>query len=135
MEVVAAILVNSNNEILLARRNKNKSWGNYWELPGGKIEQGESPIDALKRELHEELSLYIEEATLFCSSVLNHDNTLISINYYIVELPESTIELTDHSEITFVKSIHEIPEKIIPSDQQVLIDFINQKQEAKINKL
>lgn len=55
--VVAAALVNEDNEVLLAQRPEGKRLAGKWEFPGGKVEDGESPEDALKRELHEELGI------------------------------------------------------------------------------
>lgn len=53
--VVAVALVNSEGEVLLAQRPVGKNMAGLWELPGGKVEEGESPEEALARELREEL--------------------------------------------------------------------------------
>lgn len=60
-EVVAAVIID-NNEILCMQRNKSKyEYTSYkYEFPGGKIENGETHIQALKRELQEEMSLNVE---------------------------------------------------------------------------
>ena len=58
---VSAIIVNSKKEILLVRQMKNGR--SYWLLPGGGIETGERAVDALKRELKEELSLVVKKNT------------------------------------------------------------------------
>ena len=60
MLVVAVALINHNNEILLAQRPVGKSLAGLWEFPGGKIDEGERPEEALKRELKEELDIEIE---------------------------------------------------------------------------
>ena len=54
------IIQNSQQKILIARRPLEKSFGGLWEFPGGKIEEGESPEEALQRELREELNLEVE---------------------------------------------------------------------------
>ena len=54
-EVAAGILLDSGGRYLLGQRPEGKPYAGYWEVPGGKIEQGESVFEALKRELHEEL--------------------------------------------------------------------------------
>ena len=51
--VVAAALYDAKGRILLAQRPEGKSMAGLWEFPGGKIEQGETPEQALVRELHE----------------------------------------------------------------------------------
>ncbi len=58
--VVAAALINDNNEVLLAQRPAGKRLAGKWEFPGGKVEAEESPEAALVRELHEELGIEIE---------------------------------------------------------------------------
>ncbi len=55
--VAVAILKNENGEYLLATRPQDKPWAGWWEFPGGKIELGESPQEALVRELYEEIGI------------------------------------------------------------------------------
>ena len=57
IEVVAAVIFNARGEFLLAQRPADKVYAGYWEFPGGKVEAGEPAASALKRELHEELSI------------------------------------------------------------------------------
>ena len=63
VEVAAAVILRADGRFLLAQRPPGKPYAGYWEFPGGKIENGESAQDALRRELHEELG--IEAVTLF----------------------------------------------------------------------
>jgi 8-oxo-dGTP diphosphatase len=51
IEVVVGIIHNSNNEVFIAKRQKNQFMSDYWELPGGKVEPGEDHVNAIKREL------------------------------------------------------------------------------------
>lgn len=55
--VVAAVFQNPKHEILLIQRPKNKPMPGLWEFPGGKLEPGEKPEEALVRELREEIAL------------------------------------------------------------------------------
>lgn len=57
--VVAAAIVNSEGEVLLAQRPEGKRLSGRWEFPGGKVEPGESPEEALARELGEELGIRV----------------------------------------------------------------------------
>lgn len=61
LHVVAAVIRNAEQEILLALRPTDKHQGGLWEFPGGKCEPDESPQQALARELHEELGIVIAE--------------------------------------------------------------------------
>ncbi len=60
VHVVAAVIRNAQQQILLALRPTDKHMGGLWEFPGGKCEMGESPQQALTRELYEELGIVIE---------------------------------------------------------------------------
>lgn len=62
IHVVAAVIVDAAGQILIARRPENKHQGGLWEFPGGKVEVGEAPLDALQRELHEELGIDVTQA-------------------------------------------------------------------------
>lgn len=57
VHVVAAVIYNDRNQILLAQRPLHKHQGGKWEFPGGKVEPSESATTALKRELFEEQRL------------------------------------------------------------------------------
>lgn len=56
IRVVAAV-IERNGKVFAARRNADRSAGSLWEFPGGKVEHGETPEEALRRELREELSV------------------------------------------------------------------------------
>ncbi|HQT21337.1 MAG TPA: NUDIX domain-containing protein, partial [Polynucleobacter sp.] len=70
-EVAAGILLDATGRYLLGQRPEGKPYAGYWEVPGGKIEAGESVFDALKRELQEELGIDIQESEELL--VLEHD--------------------------------------------------------------
>jgi 8-oxo-dGTP diphosphatase len=61
-EVAAGILLDAEGRYLLGQRPEGKPYAGYWEVPGGKIENGESVFAALKRELQEELGIDIESS-------------------------------------------------------------------------
>lgn len=70
-EVAAGILLDSEGRYLLGQRPEGKPYSGYWEVPGGKLELGESVFDALRRELKEELGILIESSEEL--TVLEHD--------------------------------------------------------------
>lgn len=62
LHVVAAVISRVDGDILIARRPPHKHQGDLWEFPGGKVEPGEAPRDALARELWEELHITVRAA-------------------------------------------------------------------------
>jgi 8-oxo-dGTP diphosphatase len=62
IDVAVGIMIRPDGKALMAERPQDKPSGGYWEFPGGKFEPGESPVEALVRELHEELGVEVETA-------------------------------------------------------------------------
>ncbi len=63
IRVAVAVIINQNEEILIAKRSKDQHQGNKWEFPGGKVESNETSQEALRREISEELGVEIQTAT------------------------------------------------------------------------
>jgi len=63
--VAAAALIDGASRVLLQRRPPGRQHGGLWEFPGGKIEQGEGPIEAVIREIGEELGVLLKAEDLF----------------------------------------------------------------------
>lgn len=70
--VVAAALVDADGRILLAQRPQGKQLAGLWEFPGGKVDSGERPENALIRELREELGIEVKEPCLAPLTFASH---------------------------------------------------------------
>jgi 8-oxo-dGTP diphosphatase len=70
--VVAVALIDADNRVLIAQRPEGKQLAGLWEFPGGKIEPGERPEQALIRELREELGIVVKEACLAPLTFASH---------------------------------------------------------------
>lgn len=70
--VAACALVNEAREVLVAKRPPGRPLAGLWEFPGGKVEQGEEPEEALIRELREELGIEIAKADLAPLTFASH---------------------------------------------------------------
>ncbi|MGM0214090.1 (deoxy)nucleoside triphosphate pyrophosphohydrolase [Enterococcus sp. AZ109] len=102
IEVVGAIIVD-NGKILCAQRGPEKSLANFWEFPGGKIESNETPIDALKRELTEELLITVTvEDELFESTKHEYDFGIVHLTTFICHLQQGEPQLTEHVAIKWL---------------------------------
>ena len=60
MKLVAAALIMQDGKLLICQRTKHQTMPLKWEFPGGKIEEGEQPRDAMRRELEEELGIHAD---------------------------------------------------------------------------
>jgi 8-oxo-dGTP diphosphatase len=70
--VVAVALVDADGRVLIGQRPTHKALGGLWEFPGGKLEPGERPEQALIRELDEELGIHVNEACLAPLTFTSH---------------------------------------------------------------
>ena len=70
--VVAVALIDNDGRVLIARRPAGKAMAGLWEFPGGKVHPGETPEDALIRELKEELGIDVAEACLAPFTFASH---------------------------------------------------------------
>lgn len=79
--VVAALLCDR-GRLCAARRPLHKRQGGLWELPGGKVDPGESDHDALRRELREELGVAVDVGESFATSLHEYDFGAIELHVY-----------------------------------------------------
>ncbi|MBD0831298.1 (deoxy)nucleoside triphosphate pyrophosphohydrolase [Aestuariibaculum sediminum] len=74
-----------------------------WEFPGGNIEKNESEIEALKRELREELGMFVNVQEKIGSNIHNYDDFTINLIAYRCEFKSASFKLTDHDQYNWVE--------------------------------
>lgn len=72
-------------EFLLGQRAPSTFYPGYWEFPGGKVEPGEAPVDALKRELDEELGMRVEHCTPWITLTHEYEHAHVRLHFFRVE--------------------------------------------------
>jgi len=83
IDVAVGILMRRNGDVLLGQRPEGKPYAGYWEFPGGKVEQGESILDALKREFVEELGVQVRSAEAWCGVEHVYPHAHVRLHFYI----------------------------------------------------
>ncbi len=83
IDVAVGILLKANGDVLLACRPEGKPFAGYWEFPGGKVEQGESVLDALKREFEEEVGVQILSADAWCGVEHVYPHAHVRLHFFI----------------------------------------------------
>ena len=83
IDVAVAVIVSSSN-VLLSLRHDHQDQGGLWEFPGGKVEHGESPLQALYRECQEELSIKVEDPSSFIQIWFDYQAYTVLLHVYYV---------------------------------------------------
>jgi len=84
IDVAVGVITRSDGHVLLAERPAGKPWAGYWEFPGGKFETGESPVEALARELHEELGVELDQAYPWITRSYSYPDRCVRLHLYRV---------------------------------------------------
>jgi len=113
---VACGIIWKEGKVFIARRKPEKSMGGYWEFPGGKIEEGENPEEALARELKEELGMLVNVTRFFGSNTHAYEKFTIELIAYECTFIEASFLLTDHDDWKFITPSALSDEKLAPAD-------------------
>ena len=108
--IVPCAIFEKDGHILAAQRNSNMSLPLKWEFPGGKVDEGETEIEALHREIMEELSVEIEIGTRLSPTFKEDTHRIICLVPYICRILSSPIILTEHLQYKWIRldEIHKL---------------------------
>ena len=101
VDVAVAVLIRSDGAALLARRPESKVYSGYWEFPGGKVEPGEPVLDALKREIREELGVEIGRAYPWITRVFVYPHATVRLHFHRVTSWQGEPRALDHQAIAW----------------------------------
>lgn len=101
INVVGAVIVRD-GLILCAQRGPDGSLPGMWEFPGGKIEPGETPGDALTREIAEELECEVSVGELITTTSHEYDFGVVELTTFYCELRSETPVLTEHAAVSWL---------------------------------
>lgn len=118
IEVVAAIII-KDRELFATQRGYGDFKG-WWEFPGGKIEAGESPREALVREIREELDAKISIGELLETVEWDYPNFHLTMHCFVCELTSESMNLNEHEDAAWLTKETLYSVKWLPADEGVL---------------
>jgi len=83
IDVAVGILMKPNGDVLLGQRPEGKPYAGYWEFPGGKVDPGETILEALKREFMEELGIEVMSAEEWCGVEHVYEHAHVRLHFFI----------------------------------------------------
>lgn len=120
---VAGIAIRS-GRVFVARRKPGGAMGGRWEFPGGKLERGESPCDALVREFVEEMGLAVRPGRCLGSAEFRKDDVTYQLTGFAIEFEGEPRFLLEHDEVRWVDFEALASLDFVPSDR-LLFPFLS----------
>ena len=120
--VVSLALINDADEILISKRPKNKYLAGFWEFPGGKVEDGETPESALIREIKEELNIDINDKCIapLSFSEFDYKEFQLLLLLYVCRRWEGQPRSMENNELKWVKPNMLRKYKMPPADDSLI---------------
>jgi len=120
--VVACALVDADRRVLIAQRPEGKSLAGLWEFPGGKLEPGEGPEDALIRELREELGIETKSACLAPLTFASHsyENFHLLMPLYVCRKWQGFPQAKEHAALKWVRPQALRDYRMPPADEPLI---------------
>ena len=120
--VASVAIIDANDQILIAKRPNKKHLSGFWEFPGGKVEKGESPENALVREVKEELNIDINNKCIapLTFSEFNYEKFHLLLLLYVCRRWEGEPMSMEKNEIKWVKVNTLRQYKMPPADNSLI---------------
>ena len=119
IEVVAAIIVGSENRIFATQRGSG-DWKDWWEFPGGKIEPGETPEQALKREIWEELKTKISVGERLHTVEWDYPKFHLTMHCYLCHIESGNLTLKEHEAAKWLSKNEWESVQWLPADGEII---------------
>jgi 8-oxo-dGTP diphosphatase len=120
MQRVTAAIIEENGKVFIAKRRAGKNLAGKWEFPGGKIEPGETPEEALARELSEEMDLRVSVGEFLCRAYFESGPIKLELLAYRVTRVSGEPVLREHDEARWVKPSELLSYDLAESDRRVI---------------
>lgn len=121
IQVVAALIVHDGR--IFATQRGYGDWKGYWEFPGGKVEPGETPEDALTREIREELATEIRVERYVTTIEWDYPAFHLSMRCYLCSVLSGSLTLLEHEAAAWLDRDHLHDVKWLPADETIISDI------------
>lgn len=129
--VVAAGIVINDGKVLIAQRKEGKNHALFWEFPGGKLEEGESFQECLKREFMEEFDLPIVVGTNFKKIDFEYEYASMIMEIYFAKSDTKEVKkLAAHEKAVWVEPERLKEYKFIPADELIVDELLERLQSS-----
>ena len=122
IEVVAAVIFDEQGRIFAMQRGYGE-WKDWWEFPGGKMESGETPQQALRREIHEELDAEIEVGELLRTIDYDYPKFHLTMRCFRCKLAGSHVTLLEHEAAKWLAPNELQSVNWLPADEDLIEDL------------
>ena len=119
-EVAAAVLLRPDGSFLLGQRAADTFYPGYWEFPGGKVEPGESPAQALARELSEELGIRVVKAYPWLTREHRYEHAHVRLHFFQVVAWEGELQDHVHAALTWQSAAAPTVAPMLPANAPIL---------------
>lgn len=121
--VVAAAAFLHNGELLACERGYGK-WKGWWEFPGGKVENGEKPEDALHREICEEMDAEIDNCRFYETIVYDYEEFNMTMHLFLCTMKDLKYNLKEHTNALWLSQHRLNDVKWLPADIELIERWI-----------
>jgi 8-oxo-dGTP diphosphatase len=130
--VVAGLLVRDDGRILIAQRPEGKKRAGEWEFPGGKAEAGETPEEALRRELREELGAEVDIEPVLERVAHDYPDLRVEVLFFPCRLRAgAVVERREHARLEWVEPARMAEFPFVEADRALLPRFASWAVERK----
>lgn len=120
VEVAAAVILRPDGGFLLGRRPPGGFYPGYWEFPGGKVEAGETPREALLRELREELGIEVELAYPWITREFHYEHADVRLHFFRVLRWTGELRQLQHDALEWQRAEKLTVAPLLPANAPVL---------------
>ena len=124
---VTCAIIKIDNKILVTQRSEKMKSPLKWEFPGGKLEDNESELDCIKREIREELHLEIEVLERLSNSIFDYGTFKINLIPFIANYISGDIVLTEHKDYKLIDKSELINLDWADADITIVEEFLKLK--------